>query len=280
MSVPSWLSRTTLLVGETAVEKLQNAHVLVVGLGGVGSFAAEFLARSGIGEMTIVDGDVVDPTNRNRQLPALASTHGCSKADIMAERLTAINPEIRLKVVKDFLTPDKAEEICNAAPFDYVLDCIDSITPKLYLIAAAKKSGLRIVSSMGAGGKLDATRIKVADLRDTYNCHFALMIRKRLKKKGVLRGLITVFSDEPALAESLMMTDGSNFKKSAYGTISYLPAAFGGVCASVVIRELIGQPIELHQNKELEEMKIRDRKREKKSLEKKMAAQKEQNKAL
>ena len=251
----SWLSRTTLLVGSGGVKQLNNAHVLVVGLGGVGSFAAEFIARAGIGEMTIVDGDVVDPTNRNRQLPALATNHGMSKAEWMKERLLAINPELILHVRYDFLTPDKAEEICQAAKYDYVMDCIDSVTPKLYLIASAKKCGLNIVSSMGAGGKMDPTRIKVADLYDTYTDHFALQIRKRLKKKGIRRGLITVFSDEPAVKESLMMTDGSNFKKSAYGTISYIPAAFGGVCASVVIRGLLGQKIELHKNKSLEEMK-------------------------
>ena len=251
----AWLSRTKLLVGETGVEKLINAHVLVVGLGGVGSYAAEFVARSGVGEMTIVDGDVVDPSNRNRQLPALATTHGLPKADIMAERLLAINPELKLTVIKDFLTPDKAEAICQAAKYDYVMDCIDSVTPKLYLITSAKKQGLNIVSSMGAGGKVDPTRIKVADLRDTQICRFALYIRKRLKKKGIVTGLITVFSDEPAPKESLMMTDGTNFKKSAYGTISYLPAAFGGACASVVIRHILGQTVKLHKDKSLDLMK-------------------------
>ena len=259
MSDLSWLSRSALLVKQDGVELLNKKHVLVVGLGGVGSYAAEFIARAGVGEMTIVDGDVVDPTNRNRQLPALATNHGVSKAEIMADRLTAINPDIILHVIKDFLTPDKAENICDIAPYDYVMDCIDSISPKLYLIVAAKKRGLKIVSSMGAGGKMDPTRIKVADLYDTYTDHFALQIRKRLKKKGVGRGLIAVFSDEPAVKDSLMMTDGSNFKKSAYGTISYIPAAFGGVCASVVIRGLLGQKIELHKNKQIDEMKKKRR---------------------
>jgi tRNA threonylcarbamoyladenosine dehydratase len=257
MSDLSWLSRSSLLVGEDNVVLLNSKHVLVVGLGGVGSFAAEFIARAGVGEMTIVDGDVVDSTNRNRQLPALATNHGVSKADIMAERLSAINPDIKLHVIKDFLTPDKAEDICKIAPYDYVMDCIDSVSPKLYLIVAAKNQGLKIVSSMGAGGKMDPTRLRVADLRDTHVCHFSLIIRKRLKKKGINRGLITVFSDEPAPKESLIMTDGSNFKKSAYGTISYLPAAFGGVCASVVIRDLLGMEIPLYRNKELDEMKKR-----------------------
>ena len=171
MSDLSWLSRSALLVGAEGVALLNSKHVLVVGLGGVGSYAAEFIARAGVGEMTIVDGDVVDPTNRNRQLPALATNHGVSKADIMAERLAAINPDIKLHVVKDFLTPDKADEICQIADFDYVLDCIDSVTPKLYLITAAKKRGLKIVSSMGAGGKIDPTRLRVADLREIGRAH-------------------------------------------------------------------------------------------------------------
>jgi tRNA threonylcarbamoyladenosine dehydratase len=255
----SWLSRTSLLVSDEGVQKLNRAHVLVVGLGGVGSYAAEFIARAGIGEMTIVDGDVVDPTNRNRQLPALITTQGLSKADLMAERLLAINPDLILHVIKVFLTPDKAEEICHAADYDYVMDCIDSITPKLYLITTAKRRGLKIVSSMGAGGKVDPTRIKVADLRDTNTCHFALCVRKRLKKKGITRNLTTVFSDEPAPKEALIHTDGSNFKRSAYGTISYLPAAFGGVCASVVIRDLLGKPIDLFKDKNLDDMKKRRR---------------------
>lgn len=243
------------MVGETSVDILQKSHVLVVGLGGVGSFAAEFIARAGVGEMTIVDGDVVDPTNRNRQLPALATNHGESKAEWMANRLTAINPEIILHVRKDFLTPDKADEICQAAKYDYVMDCIDSITPKIFLIMSAKRNNLPIVSSMGAGGKMDPTRIKIADLYDTYTDHFSLLLRKRLRRQGMAAGLISVFSDEPSPKSAIMLTDGSNFKKSAYGTISYLPAAFGGACASVVIRGLIGEKIDLHKNKKLDDMK-------------------------
>lgn len=241
----AWLGRTTLLVGDEGLDKLQKSHVLVVGLGGVGSFVAEFLARSGIGEMTIVDGDVVDPTNRNRQLPALSSTHGQSKAALMAARLLDINPDLCLHVVNDFLTPEKATEICASANFDYVVDAIDSLTPKLYLLVAARRRGLRLVSSMGAGGKFDPTKIKVADLSQTKICHLALQVRKRLKRHEIRTGFKCVFSDEALVRESLMMTDGSNFKKSAYGTSSYLPAAFGGVAASVVIRDLLGISIEL-----------------------------------
>jgi tRNA threonylcarbamoyladenosine dehydratase len=241
----SWLSRMVLMVGDEGLQKLQNAHVLVVGLGGVGSFAAEFIARAGVGTMTIVDGDVVDPTNRNRQLPALATTHGQSKADLMAERLLAINPALQLTSIKTFLDPEKAQEIISSAKFDYVMDCIDSITPKLLLLKAAYDAKLPIVSSMGAGGKYDPTQLRVADLWETYECFLAHYVRKRLRRLTVGRGIKAVFSTEKPMKESLMMTDGNNFKRSAYGTISYLPATFGSVCASVVIRDLLGVPIAL-----------------------------------
>jgi tRNA A37 threonylcarbamoyladenosine dehydratase len=240
----AWLSRSELLVGKEGIDQLQNAHILIVGLGGVGSFAAEFICRAGVGEMTIVDGDVVDPTNRNRQLPALATNHGVSKADIMAERLVAINPELKLNVVKEFLTPEKCREILTVK-YDYVMDCIDSITPKLTLLSTAYEQKQKIVSSMGAGGKMDPTKLVVADLYDTYECLFAQYVRKRIKRLGVDYGIKAVFSTEAVKRDSLILTDGSNFKRSAYGTISYIPAAFGGVCASVVIRELLGYPIDM-----------------------------------
>ncbi|MCB0506933.1 MAG: tRNA threonylcarbamoyladenosine dehydratase [Chitinophagales bacterium] len=238
MQDKQWLSRTIALIGEEKLNKLINSHVLVVGLGGVGSFAAEFIARAGVGKMTIVDGDVVDPSNRNRQLPALASTHGFSKADWMAARLKDINPELELNIIKEFLTPEKAYEIVGLHDYDYIIDAIDSITPKLNLIIASYKLKKRIVMSGGAGGKLDPTKIQVADLSKTYNCFFVKTVRKRLKKEKIYKGIKVVFSSEIQAKQSLILTDGSNYKKSAYGTISYLPAAFGGVCASVVIRDL------------------------------------------
>lgn len=240
MTDTKWLSRTELLIGKEKLEKLMNAHVLVVGMGGVGSFAAEFICRSGVGEMTIIDGDVVDPSNRNRQLPALATTHGQSKADIMGERLLAINPELKLHVIKEFVMPEKVDTLLQGE-LDYVVDAIDSITPKLTFIKAAYTKGLRIVSSMGAGAKLDPTQLKVTDISKTYMCPFAQQIRKSLKTAGIRSGIKVVFSPEEPIKESLMLTDGSNFKKSAYGTISYLPATFGAVLSSVVIRDLMGE---------------------------------------
>ncbi|MFC4212192.1 ThiF family adenylyltransferase [Pedobacter lithocola] len=244
MSDTTWLSRSALLVGNDGIEKLQAKHVLIIGLGGVGSFAAEFICRSGIGEMTIVDGDVVDPTNRNRQLPALATNHGVSKAEIMQERLLAINPELKLHVVNTFLTPEKCREILNSK-FDYIMDCIDSVMPKITLLSTALAQNIPIVSSMGAGGKMDPTRLRIAMLPDTYQCVFASYVRKRLNKLEGANKIKAVFSTEEMDKNSMIMTDGSNFKRSAYGTVSYLPAAFGGACASVVIRDLLGLKIEM-----------------------------------
>jgi tRNA A37 threonylcarbamoyladenosine dehydratase len=238
MSDLSWLSRTTLLVGKKGVDKLQQAHVLVIGLGGVGSYAAEAIARSGVGKMTIVDGDIVDPSNRNRQLPALSTTHGMSKAALMQERIMAINPDIQLTTINTFLTPEKVEELL-AKRYSYIIDAIDSLTPKVTLLSTAYYKNMRIVSSMGAGGKMDPTRVQVTDIGKTKICNLAYMVRKRLRYKGVYGGIKAVYSAEPALKSSLMLTDGSNFKKSAFGTISYLPAVFGFTCASVVIRDLV-----------------------------------------
>lgn len=240
----SWLSRTELLIGRDNLVKLSKAHVLVVGLGGVGSFAAEFITRSGIGIMTIVDGDVVDPTNRNRQLPALATNHGESKADIMAARLKAINPEQELHIIKTFVNPEAVEEILSAHLYHYIIDAIDSVTPKLNFLLGAHTKKIPLISSMGAGGKMDPTQLRVVDISKTYNCTFAQQVRKYLKQHGIYKGIKVVFSPEPPLKKSLMLTDGSNYKKSAYGTMSYLPATFGATCASVVIRALIEEDVQ------------------------------------
>lgn len=234
----NWLGRTSLLIGDKALKNLTTKHVLVVGMGGVGSFAAEFICRSGIGQMTIIDGDVVDPTNRNRQLPALATTHGQYKADIMADRLRQINPELNLRSVKSFVEPDMVEKLLDLQP-DFVIDAIDSLTPKLTFLRIAYERKIPLVSSMGAGAKLDPTQLRVTDISKTYNCPFAQQVRKQLKKQGIYRGITTVFSPEKPIKESLMLTDGKNYKKSAYGTISYLPATFGAVAASVAIRRLL-----------------------------------------
>lgn len=239
MNNTGWLSRTELLIGKDKLEKLNQSHVLVVGMGGVGSFAAEFIVRAGVGKMTIVDGDVVHFTNRNRQLPALVSTDGYSKAEWMAHRIKDINPDIDLRVINEFLTPEKAYALIEHNQFDYIVDAIDSITPKLNLLIAAYRLKRKIIMSGGAGGRMDPTKLKVVDISKTHDCFFVRTVRKRLKKEKIYKGIKVVFSTELPDKNSVMLTDGTNFKKSAYGTISYLPAVFGATCASVVIRDLI-----------------------------------------
>ena len=234
-----WLQRTELLVKEEGIERLQSANILIVGLGGVGSFAAEFLVRSGIGNLTIVDGDTVDITNINRQLPALSSTIGKNKTDVVAERILDINPEINLKKINEFLEPERMEEILTQEKFDYVLDCIDSLSPKLALIITCKRKKIKLVSAMGAGGKTDPSKVMVRDISKTNNCFLAKQIRKKLKKEQIHKGFRCVFSTEIQDENSLKMTDGSNYKKSFYGTISYMPAIFGLYAAAEVIRFLL-----------------------------------------
>ena len=234
-----WLQRTELLVKEEGIERLQSANILIVGLGGVGSFAAEFLVRSGIGNLTIVDGDTVDITNINRQLPALNSAIGKNKTDVVAERILDINPEINLKKINEFLEPERMEEILTQEKFDYVLDCIDSLSPKLALIITCKRKKIKLVSAMGAGGKTDPSKVMVRDISKTNNCFLAKQIRKKLKKEQIHKGFRCVFSTEIQDENSLKMTDGSNYKKSFYGTISYMPAIFGLYAAAEVIRFLL-----------------------------------------
>ena len=234
-----WLQRTELLVKKEGIERLQSSNILIVGLGGVGSFTAEFLVRSGIGNLTIVDGDTVDTTNINRQLPALNSTIGKNKTDVVAERILDINPEINLKKINEFLEPERMEEILTQEKFDYVLDCIDSLSPKLALIITCKRKKIKLVSAMGAGGKTDPSKVIVRDISKTNNCFLAKQIRKKLKKEQIHKGFRCVFSTEIQDENSLKMTDGSNYKKSFYGTISYMPAIFGLYAAAEVIRFLL-----------------------------------------
>jgi tRNA A37 threonylcarbamoyladenosine dehydratase len=232
-----WTERAELIFKKEGLNKLQKATILVVGLGGVGSFAAEFLVRAGIGKMTIVDGDVVDITNINRQLPALHSTVGQPKITVVGDRLMDINPELKLTRVQEFLSPERAFEIVSEE-FDYVLDCIDSVTPKLNLIIAAKRKRVKIISSMGAGGKMEASKVKVSCITQATNCMLAKTIRKRLKAVKIDK-LKVVSSSEIQDETSLKMTDGSNYKKSFYGTNSYMPGLFGLHAAETVIRYLL-----------------------------------------
>lgn len=236
----SWTERTELLLGEDKLNIIRNSHILVVGLGGVGAYAAEMLARAGVGRMTIADADVVSESNINRQLLATTSTIGRNKSDVMAERLRDINPQIELNVVCDYIRDEKTYTLLDAAPYDYVVDCIDTLSPKVNLIAGALERGMRVVSSMGAGAKTDPTLIEVKDIGKSHHCPLAHMLRKRLHKIGIRSGFYAVFSPEPVREGAMIIAEETN-KKSNVGTISYIPATFGCVCASVVLRDLLGE---------------------------------------
>lgn len=236
----NWLERTGLLLGEEKLVRLRNAHVLVVGLGGVGAYSAEMIARAGVGHMTVADADVVASSNINRQLVALHSTVGRQKAEVLAERLRDINPRLELTIVNRYIKDDETDTLLDAAPYDYVIDAIDTLSPKLALITGALTRRMPLVSSMGAGAKTDPTRMEIADISKTHHCPLAHMLRKRLHKQGIRTGFRAVFSAEPIRPGAMILCEEEN-KKSNVGTISYLPALFGIGCASVVIRDLIGE---------------------------------------
>ena len=235
-----WLERTSLLLGDDKLKMLQKANVLVVGLGGVGAYAAEMIARSGVGRMTIADADIVSTTNINRQLIALHSTIGKQKAELMADRLRDINPEIELTVVNRFIKDDETDTLLNSDKFDYVVDAIDTLSPKLALIKGCLDRNIPLVSSMGAGAKTDPTKMEICDIAKTHHCPLAHMLRKRLHKIGIRSGFKAVFSPEPVREGAMILCEEQN-KKSNTGTISYIPALFGIGCASVVIRGLINE---------------------------------------
>ena len=238
-SIPSWLERTELLIGNSAQRQLLSSKVLLVGLGGVGSFAGEFLVRSGIGSITIIDGDLVDPTNKNRQLQALDSTIGMEKSALLRQRFLDINPKLELVAYNKFLEPEDIKTLIETQSFDFVLDCIDSIQPKLSLLMSAKNQKQKIISAMGAGGKLDPSKIKIGDISSTRDCKFAQQVKKQLKKKGIKQGVLAVYSDEIQPKEALQYTESAKYKRSYYGTISYMPALFGLRMAAEVIRRLM-----------------------------------------
>lgn len=235
-----WQECTRLLLGEEKLARLAAAHVLVVGLGGVGAYAAEMIARAGVGRMTIADADTVSLTNINRQLVALHSTVGRPKAEVLAERLLDINPALGLTVVNRYIRDEETDRLLDAAPYDYAVDAIDTLSPKLALICGCLRRDIPLVSSMGAGAKTDPTRMEIADIAETHHCPLAHMLRKRLHKAGIHSGFRAVFSPE-AVREGAMIPCQEPNKRSNVGTVSYLPALFGIGCASVVIRDLAGE---------------------------------------
>lgn len=234
----SWQARTELLLGKDSLDKLATANVLIVGLGGVGAYAAEMICRAGVARMTIVDGDIINESNINRQLVALNSTLGENKTEVLGKRLLDINPGLQLEIITEFIRDERMTEILDRG-YDYVVDAIDTLSPKVFLIYHAMQKGMPVVSSMGAGGKLDPSKIQIADISKTYNCKLAKVLRKRLHRLGIRKGFTAVFSPEAVAGESIELTEGEQNKKSNVGTISYMPPAFGCACASVVIRGLL-----------------------------------------
>lgn len=234
----SWNTRTALLFGEKRMEKLANSHVLIVGLGGVGAYAAEQICRAGIGRMTIIDADIVNESNINRQLPALHSTLGEPKAEVVGRRLLDINPELKLTILNEFLRDERTEEVLTSSPFDFVVDAIDSVSPKVFLLYHAHRLGIPVVSSMGAGAKTDPSQVQLADLSKSCNCALAKVVRKRLRGMGINKGIQVVYSTEIANPEAIIEVDNEICKRSTAGTVSYMPAIFGCYLASYVIRNL------------------------------------------
>lgn len=226
----AWQERTEMLLGAEGMAKLAAAKVAVIGVGGVGAAAAEMVTRAGVGHLLLVDSDTVGETNINRQLPALHSTIGRSKVEVLSQRLLDINPALDLEVREEYLHEDNI----NIGTPDFVIDAIDTLSPKIALIQYCLKNGIQLVSSMGSGGKRDATAVRIADISRTYQCPLAHMLRKRLHKYGIREGFLAVFSSEIPDRASVVLEESRN-KKSQVGTISYLPTVFGCVCAQAAI---------------------------------------------
>ena len=227
------------MFGVERMPQLHQAHVMVVGLGGVGAYAVEMLCRAGVGEFTLVDGDTVNDSNRNRQLVALTSTVGQLKTDVLAARLRDINPDVKLHLYPEFLRDERTVELLKMAHYDYLVDAIDTLSPKVFMLQQAYLLGIPTVSSMGSGGKLDPTQVKICDIAKSDYCKLARMVRKRLHKLGVRKGITVVFSAEVVPAERVMITEGEQNKKSNVGTVSYMPAIFACYLASHIIRQLV-----------------------------------------
>jgi len=237
--IPYWMSRTELMLGAEKLEYLRSKNVLVIGLGGVGAICAEMIVRAGVGKMTIVDNDRVDASNINRQIQALHSTVDMAKAQVLSKRLLDINPDLNLTVKEIYIKDEITEDLLDAEKWDYVVDCIDTLSSKVFLIKKCIDRNLKIVSSMGAGGKVDPSQIKVTDISKTYVCNLARYVRKRLQSLGIKKGLKVVFSPEKADQDKIIVTEKAFPKKSIIGTLSYMPAMFGCTVASVVIRDLM-----------------------------------------
>lgn len=231
--------RTHILIGDEGITKLQNSHVFLAGMGGVGSYTAEALARMGVGKMTLVDHDVVSGSNMNRQLVALKSTVGTLKADVMAQRIQDINPDCQLTLLTEFLTPDSIPAVLTQG-YDVIVDAIDSLSSKSALLETAWRNDLTVFASMGAGGKLDPTQVRTGDLMDTSMCKLAKQLRSQLRKRGVGRGIQTVYSTESPLPPLPPEPVSRGRARAVNGTVSYMPSIFGLTLAGLVVNHIVG----------------------------------------
>ena len=235
----TWDNRTVRMLGTQRADTLTHSSVLIVGLGGVGGYAAGMLMRTGVGNLTLVDADNVAESNINRQLIALRSTVGMPKTLLFAERFHEINPEASIHTLCTYLEPANVAEILTRKHYDYVIDAIDTVAPKVALISHCQLTGIPIISSMGAGGRIDPTKIGYFDLWDTREDGLARAVRQRLKREGLRRPLRVVASTEKPVSHSLIELEQAN-KRSSYGTIAPIPAMFGIYLANHVIRSLCG----------------------------------------
>ena len=233
--------RTALLLGEDGVERLKKAHVLLFGLGGVGSYAAEALARAGVGSLTLVDDDTVSESNLNRQLVALHSTLGQNKAQVAAARIRDINPDCNVTVAPVFYMPATSHELPFDGPvhYDYIVDAIDTVTAKLEIIRQAQAAGVPVISSMGTGNKLDAARLRIADLADTRVCPLARVVRRELRKRGIAHCKV-LFSEEEPRARRTDVPPDPVTGRCPPGSVSFVPSVAGLLIAGEVVRELTG----------------------------------------
>lgn len=239
LPIPGQFERTHILIGDAGLAELAGKHIFVAGLGGVGSFCTEALARAGIGRLTLLDHDSVALSNLNRQLPALLSTVGQPKVEVMRARIADINPACQVTVLREFLTTDNVNELIPA-DCDYVIDCIDSLACKVALVVQSRRRGLPVASSMGAGNKLDPGRIRLADIRHTEVCPLARQMRKRLKRQGITRDVLTVFTDEnPRAPLPPEPVEGRGRPRAVNGTLSYMPPLFGYMLAGAVIQKIL-----------------------------------------
>lgn len=227
--------RTQLLIGEQAVERLKASKVAIFGIGGVGSFAAEALGRCGVGELVLIDYDTINTTNINRQIHSTTKTLGRYKVDVMKERLLEINPDIKVTAINKKYNQESSHEILND-DYDYIIDAIDMVTAKINLIITATRLNIPIVSSMGAGNKLDPTKFEVTDIYKTEMCPLAKILRHELKKNGVKK-LKVVYSKEKPIKVTMNMPD--NPSKNVPGSISFVPSVAGLILASVVVNDII-----------------------------------------